>query len=65
MNASIPRAPSGEQSYLDVRYAEEKRPFTDYPDKLTHYLSERYLLGYRGARRSTRQTSRETVAQKT
>jgi SAM-dependent methyltransferase len=50
MNASIPRAASGEQSYLDVRYAEEKRPFTDYPDKLTHYLSERYLLGYRGAR---------------
>ena len=50
MNASVPRPSNGEKSYLDVRYAEENRPFTDYPGKLTHYLSERYLLGYRGGR---------------
>jgi SAM-dependent methyltransferase len=50
MNASVPRPSSAEQGYLDVRYAEERRPYTDYPGKLTHYLSERYLLGYRGGR---------------
>jgi SAM-dependent methyltransferase len=36
--------------YLDVRYSEGERPYTDYPSQLTAHLSERYLAGYRGAR---------------
>lgn len=36
--------------YLDVRYSERERPYTDYPSQLTRYLSERYLAGHRGAR---------------
>ncbi len=35
--------------YLDVRYNERERPYTDYPSKLTQYLTEEYLRGYRGA----------------
>jgi SAM-dependent methyltransferase len=35
--------------YLDVRYSERERPYTDYPQKLTAYLTEEYLRGYRGA----------------
>ena len=36
--------------YLDVRYSERDRPYTDYPGKLTAYLTEEYLRGYRGAK---------------
>src|SRR6185503_5055073 len=36
--------------YLDVRYSERERPYTDYPSKLTRYLTDEYLRGYRGAR---------------
>jgi SAM-dependent methyltransferase len=36
--------------YLDVRYSERERPYTDYPAKLTAYLTEEYLRGYRGSR---------------
>lgn len=35
--------------YLDVRYGERERPYTEYPSKLTAYLTEEYLRGYRGA----------------
>lgn len=35
--------------YLDVRYSEQQRPYTDYPSKLTAHLTEEYLRGYRGA----------------
>ncbi len=35
--------------YLDVRYNERERPYTDYPSKLTSHLTEEYLRGYRGA----------------
>jgi SAM-dependent methyltransferase len=35
--------------YLDVRYSERERPYTDYPTKLTQHLTEEYLRGYRGA----------------
>jgi SAM-dependent methyltransferase len=46
------RAPdlSAERAYLDVRYAESARPYTDYPGKLTEYLTRRHLLGFRGSR---------------
>lgn len=46
MNAQL----SGEQSYLDVRYAESARPYTEYPALLTRYLSEQFLSGYAGGR---------------
>ncbi|MDF3065104.1 MAG: hypothetical protein K0R38_705 [Polyangiaceae bacterium] len=36
--------------YLDVRYSERERPYTDYPSQLTAHLSERYLAEYRGTR---------------
>lgn len=36
--------------YLDVRYSERERPYTDYPGKLTAYLTEEYLRGYRGSK---------------
>ncbi len=36
--------------YLDVRYSERERPYTDYPSQLAAHLSEQYLSGYRGAR---------------
>ena len=35
--------------YLDVRYNERERPYTDYPSKLTQHLTDEYLRGYRGA----------------
>jgi len=38
----------GEESYLDVRYAESARPYTDYPYQLTRYLSDEFLRGYSG-----------------
>ena len=44
----MPAAAPGEASYLDVRYASEKRPFTDYPAQLTSHLTERYLAERRG-----------------
>lgn len=54
MNAAVPRPESvsadvsGEANYLDVRYSEQQRPFTDYPYQLTRYLSAEYLRGYSG-----------------
>jgi SAM-dependent methyltransferase len=36
--------------YLDVRYSEGERPYTDYPGKLTAHLTEEYLGAYRGAK---------------
>lgn len=36
--------------YLDVRYSERERPYTDYPGQLTAHLTEQYLRGYRGAK---------------
>ncbi|HYQ15950.1 MAG TPA: class I SAM-dependent methyltransferase [Polyangiaceae bacterium] len=36
------------RSYLDVRYSERERPYTDYPAQLTAYLTERYLHARRG-----------------
>ena len=36
--------------YLDVRYSEKERPYTDYPSKLTAHLTEEYLRGYRGSK---------------
>jgi SAM-dependent methyltransferase len=36
--------------YLDVRYSERERPYTDYPSQLTAYLTEEYLRGYRGSK---------------
>jgi len=36
--------------YLDVRYSERERPYTDYPSKLTAHLTEEYLRGCRGAK---------------
>jgi SAM-dependent methyltransferase len=38
------------ERYLDVRYAEAARPYTDYPGQLTRYLTERYLSAQRGGR---------------
>jgi SAM-dependent methyltransferase len=34
--------------YLDVRYSERERPYTDYPSQLTAHLTERYLQRYVG-----------------
>lgn len=51
MNARVDaEATSGEQNYLDVRYAEAARPYTEYPDLLTQHLSQRFLRGFEGAR---------------
>jgi SAM-dependent methyltransferase len=36
--------------YLDVRYSERERPYTDYPGQLTAHLTERYLSGHRGGK---------------
>ena len=46
MNARLDAA----RRYLDVRYSERERPYTDYPSKLSAYLTEQHLRGYRGAR---------------
>src|SRR3954447_25280141 len=40
----------GNYNYLDVRYSERARPFTEYPGQLTEYLTRRYLAGYRGSK---------------
>ncbi|HET9956461.1 MAG TPA: class I SAM-dependent methyltransferase [Polyangiaceae bacterium] len=45
MNAG---ASTGEERYLDVRYSEATRPFTDYPSRLTRYLAERHLAHLSG-----------------
>jgi len=34
--------------YLDVRYSERERPYTDYPGQLAAHLTERYLVERRG-----------------
>jgi SAM-dependent methyltransferase len=36
--------------YLDVRYSERERPYTDYPSKLTAHLTGEYLGGHRGGK---------------
>jgi len=38
----------GNYNYLDVRYSERARPYTEYPGQLTEYLTGEYLAGYRG-----------------
>ncbi|HEX7670487.1 MAG TPA: class I SAM-dependent methyltransferase [Polyangiaceae bacterium] len=48
MNVPRARAADGEAAYLDVRYAEALRPYTDYPSQLVSYLTHRYLSGQRG-----------------
>lgn len=40
----------GNYNYLDVRYSESARPFTEYPAQLTQYLTSQYLAGYRGGK---------------
>ena len=40
----------GNYNYLDVRYSERARPFTEYPGQLTEYLTSHYLPGYRGSK---------------
>lgn len=46
MNAKV----SAEENYLDVRYSESARPYTEYPGLLTRYLTEQYLRGFAGGR---------------
>lgn len=41
---------SGAFNYLDVRYSERARPYTEYPGLLTEYLTREYLAGYRGSK---------------
>ena len=40
----------GAFNYLDVRYSESARPYTEYPGQLTEYLTSQYLAGYRGSK---------------
>ena len=40
----------GNRNYLDVRYSEAARPYTEYPAQLTHYLADLYLSELRGKR---------------
>ena len=40
----------GNYNYLDVRYSESARPYTEYPGLLTEYLTTEYLAGYRGSK---------------
>src|ERR1700710_2802782 len=40
----------GAFNYLDVRYSESARPYTEYPGKLTEHLTREYLAGYRGSK---------------
>lgn len=47
MNARVPDAAA---AYLDVRYAEANKPYTDYPAQLTRYLADNYLAGYHGGK---------------
>ncbi len=48
MNSRVSSATHGAENYLDVRYSEALRPYTDYPSQLTRYLSERFLSSHRG-----------------
>ena len=41
---------NGAYNYLDVRYSESARPYTEYPGLLTEYLTREYLAGYRGSK---------------
>jgi len=41
---------NGAANYLDVRYSESARPYTEYPGLLTEYLTREYLAGYRGSK---------------
>lgn len=41
---------NGAYNYLDVRYSESARPYTEYPGLLTEYLTREYLPGYRGSK---------------
>ncbi len=50
MNANARQPLNGESVYLDVRYAESAKPYTEYPGQLTRYLSERFLQRQRGGR---------------
>jgi SAM-dependent methyltransferase len=40
----------GAKNYLDVRYSEAERPYTDYPNQLTAHLSSSYLAGFCGTK---------------
>ncbi len=40
----------GAASYLDVRYSETARPYTDYPSRLTTYLADQFLAEHAGKR---------------
>jgi len=50
VNAQVDSAADGERNYLDVRYSEGARPYTEYPGVLTAYLAERFLRERPGAR---------------
>lgn len=52
MNGSFGKASGadGEWNYLDVRYSEGARPYTEYPALLTAHLTRRFLEGARGGR---------------
>jgi SAM-dependent methyltransferase len=41
---------NGASNYLDVRYSETARPYTEYPGQLTEHLTREYLAGYRGSK---------------
>jgi len=41
---------NGAYNYLDVRYSERARPYTEYPGLLTEHLTREYLAGYRGSK---------------
>src|SRR4051812_15421635 len=43
-------ATDGNYNYLDVRYGERERPYTEYPGLLTEHLTTEYLAGYRGSK---------------
>lgn len=40
----------GNYNYLDVRYSERARPYTEYPAQLTEYLTLQYLAGHHGSK---------------
>jgi len=49
--ANVPGAETdGNYNYLDVRYNERARPYTEYPGQLTEYLTRQYLAGYYGSK---------------
>jgi len=49
LGASPTGETNGNYNYLDVRYSEQARPFTEYPGQLAEYLTERYLGRHRGS----------------